>query len=105
MKYPISLIQSFKRGEITKPQFMKFFSDWQKSNGINFDCKGIVEHGYVGVAYRSVNAVIRGNKLYFVTDRYTDKKGNLRYKMEKANSVFEFRRKVDFYRLREAKWI
>lgn len=103
MKYPISLIQSFKRGEITKPQFMKLFSDWQKSNGINFDCKGIAERGHVGVAYRSVNAVIRGNKLYFVTDRYTDKKGNLRYKMEKANSIFEFRRKVDFYKLREAK--
>lgn len=94
MKYPISLIQSFKRGEITKPQFMKLFSDWQKSNGINFDCKGIAEHGYVGVTYRLVNAVIRDNKFYFVLDR-----------MEKANSIFEFRRKVDFYRLREAKWI
>lgn len=104
MKYPISLIQSFKRGEITKPQFMKLFSDWQKSNGINFDCKGIAGHGYAGVAYRSVNAVIRGNKLYFATDRHTDKKGRRRY-MEEANSIFEFRRKVDFYRLREAKWI
>ena len=85
--YPFELINNYRAGEITRQQFINKFTLWQKSCGINFDCKGTADRQGVHVEYRGVTATIRDGKLncepaYFL--------------WHKANSVFEFRRKVDF---------
>lgn len=41
--YPIQLITDYRAGKISRQQFQQQFSNWQKSNGINFDCKGTAD--------------------------------------------------------------
>ena len=84
--YPRNIIAAYASRRITKQQFIKQFSDWQKSNGINYDCKGVAQHGFIGVTYRGVNALIRSGVLEWGCGEYCDT----------AKSFFEFRRKVDF---------
>ena len=38
--YPIELITNYRAEKISRQQFTKQFSDWQKSRGLNYDCKG-----------------------------------------------------------------
>lgn len=105
--YPIELITSYRAGKISRQQFIKQFSDWQKSRGINYDCKCVAHHGFVGVTYRGVNATICDGIICFITRSYTDKKGNCRYIRQQAKSLREFERKVDIAicdRLRGALW-
>ena len=52
--HPIELITNYRAGKISRQQFTKQFGDWQKSHGINYDCKGVAENDYVGVIYRGV---------------------------------------------------
>ena len=80
--YPIELITSYRAGKISRQQFTKKFSDWQKSHGINYDCKGTADERGVHVEYRGVTAAIRN--------------GLLCWKNNTAKTVFEFKRKVDF---------
>ena len=80
--YPLQLVKVFRAGEITRQAFMQAFSSWQKSNGINFACKGSADQNGVYITYRGIKAAIRN--------------GLLCWKDNTANSVFEFRRKVDF---------
>ena len=85
--YPLALVKNYSAGEISRQAFIQAFSGWQKSHGINYDCKGTADSLGVHVEYRGVTATIRDGKLncepaYFL--------------WHKANSVFEFRRKVDF---------
>ena len=80
--YPLGLITNYRAGNITRQQFTKQFSSWQKSHGINYDCKGTADERGVHVEYRGVTATIRD--------------GLLCWKDNTANSVFEFQRKVDF---------
>ena len=80
--YPLQLVKVFRAGEITRQQFINKFTLWQKSCGINFDCKGTADRQSVHVEYRGITAAIRN--------------GLLCWKNNTAKTVFEFRRKVDF---------
>lgn len=105
--YPILTITNYRAGKISRQQFIRQFSDWQKSRGIDYGCKGLARHGFVGVTYRGVNATIRGGALYFVTETCEDEKGVRRHTRQKAESFSEFERKVDMAicdRLRGKPW-
>ena len=80
--YPLGLITNYRAGNITRQQFRQQFSDWQKSHGINFDCKGYAYKSVVYMTYRGIKAEIRN--------------GLLCWKNNTAKTVFEFKRKVDF---------
>lgn len=97
--YPIELITNYRAGKISRQQFTKQFSDWQKSRGINYDCKGTADRRGVHVEYRGTTATIRDGVLHFFTGSYIDPKTNCRrYIRSTAKSVFEFCRKIDFAR-------
>ena len=83
--YPLGLITNYRAGKISRQQFQQQFSNWQKSNGINFDCKGTADRSGVYITYRGIRAEIRNGTLHFFSDG-----------RKTAQSVFEFRRKVDF---------
>ena len=80
--YPIQIITDYRAGKISRQQFQQRFSDWQKSHGINFDCKGYAYKSGVYMTYRGIKAEIRN--------------GLLCWKNNTAKTVFEFKRKVDF---------
>ena len=89
--YPIQIITNYRAGKISRQQFTKQFSDWQKSQGVNFDCKGYADKSGVYMTYRGIKAAIRN--------------GILCWRNNTAKTVFEFCRKVDFSKQREgAKW-
>lgn len=89
--YPIELITNYRAGKISRQQFTKQFSDWQKSRGINYDCKGTADRNGTYLTYRGIKAAIRN--------------GILCWRNNTAKTVFEFCRKVDFSKQREgAKW-
>lgn len=97
--YPIHIITSYRAGKISRQQFTKQFSDWQKSRGINFDCNGTADRLGVHVEYRGTTATIRDGVLHFFTGSYIDPKTNCRrYIRSTAKSVFDFCRKIDFAR-------
>ena len=80
--YPLALVKNYSAGEITRQAFIHAFSSWQKKHGINFDCKGYADKSGVFIQYRGRTARITN--------------GLLCWENKTANSVFEFRRKVDF---------
>ena len=82
MNYPIQIITNYRAGKTSRQQFIKQFSDWQKAQGINYDCKGTADRLGVHVEYRGTTAAIRN--------------GLLSWKNNTAKTVFEFQRKVDF---------
>lgn len=94
--YPIELITNYRAGKISRQQFTKQFSDWQKSRGINYDCKGTADRRGVHVEYRGITATIRDGKLSFITGDNCEPNSPTHFLWHEANSVFEFRRKVDF---------
>jgi hypothetical protein len=107
--YPIELITNYRAGKISRQQFTKQSSDWQKSRGINYDCKGTADRLGVHVEYRGITATICGDALHFFSGSYIDPKNNCRrYIRNTAKSIFEFCRKVDFFfaadKARNAKW-
>lgn len=106
--YPIGLITNYRAGKISRQMFIKQFNDWQKSRGINYDCKGTGGKDWLGLTYRGRHAVIKGGVIVWICGEYRDpKKGNCRFIRDTARSIFEFRRKVDFAicrRLRSAVW-
>ena len=85
MNYPIQIITNYRAGKISRQQFIKQFSDWQKAQGINYDCKGTADERGVHVEYRGTTATIRD--------------GLLCWENKTAKTVFEFQRKVDFSKL------
>ena len=92
--YPFELINNYRAGEITRQQFINKFTLWQKSCGINFDCKGTADRQGVHVEYRGVTATIRDGKLSFITGDNCEPNSPTHW--HEANSVFELRRKIDF---------
>lgn len=95
--YPIETITDYRTGRITRQQFTKQFSDWQKSNGIDYDCKGTAGKLGIRVEYRGIPATIRDGVLHFFTGSYIDPKTNCRrFIRDTAKTFFEFCRKVDF---------
>ena len=83
--HPIELITNYRAEKISRQQFQQQFSNWQKSNGINFDCKGTADRSGVYMTYRGIKGAIRN--------------GLLCWKNNTAKTVFEFQRKVDFSKL------
>lgn len=94
--YPLQLVKAFRAGEITRQQFINKFTLWQKSCGINFDCKGTADRNGVHVEYRGITATIRDGKLSFIIGDNCEPNSPTHFLWHEANSVFEFRRKVDF---------
>lgn len=84
MTYPIDLIKDYKQGAISRCQFIKQFSELQKSHGINYDCKVKADFSGIHVNYRGTEAT-------FSNGRFCSKKIK-----ETATTIFEFCRKVDF---------
>ncbi len=80
--YPIHIITSYRAGKISRQQFIKQFSEWQKANTINFDCKGTADRNGTYLEYRGIKAEI--------------KNGVLCWKNNMAKTVFEFQRQVDY---------
>jgi len=80
--YQLQLVKAFRAGEISRQQFIKQFSDWQKTNGMNFDCKGTADKNGTFVTYRGVTAKIEN--------------GVLCWKQNKAANLFTFQRQVDY---------
>ena len=84
--YPYDIFEAYAKRQISREEFEKQFSEWQKVNGIDYSFKKTINGLDVCFTYRNITATIKNNKLHFKTD-----------KNEKANTPFEFRRKVDFY--------
>lgn len=61
--YPIQLITDYREGKISRQQFTKQFSDWQKANTINFDCKGTADKSGVHMTYRGE---MQQKQIYFL---------------------------------------
>lgn len=80
--YPIQIITDYRAGKISRPQFIKQFSEWQKANTINFDCKGTADRSGTYLSYRGITAEI--------------KNGVLCWKNNTAKNIFEFQRQVDY---------
>ena len=98
MNYPIQIITNYRAGKISRQQFQQQFSDWQKSRGINYDCKGTADRSGFHIAYRGTTAIICDGVLHFYTS-YKDEKTNCRrFIRSTAKSIFEFCRKIDFER-------
>lgn len=99
--YPLQLVKAFRAGEITRQQFINKFTLWQKSCGINFDCKGSADQNGTYLTYRGIVGTIKNGEIKFITAGK-----DWVYTLESATSVFEFCRKVDFSKQREGrKWI
>ena len=87
--YPLQLVKVFRAGEITRQQFINKFTLWQKSCGINFDCKGYADKSGVYITYRGIKAEIRN--------------GLLCWKNNTAKTIREMKNKIDIYAQGE-KW-
>ena len=94
--YPLQLIKAFRAGEITRQQFINKFTFWQKSCGINFDCKGTADKSGTYLHYRGITGTVKNGEIKFITKTAGK---------ETAKSVFEFCRKVDFQNSVSVKWI
>lgn len=87
MNYPKDLIANYQQGKITRKQFIQKFSEWQKTQGMNFDLKMRADKNNTYLIYRNVKAKVQGNFIYFQTSPNVT---------QSANSRYEFCRKVDF---------
>ena len=100
--YPLQLVKVFRAGEITRQQFINKFTLWQKSCGINFDCKGYADKSGVYITYRGIVGKIKSGIIKFLVK--TSGKDWV-YINKNAKTVFEFRRLIDFSKCKEgAKW-
>lgn len=80
--YPIQIITSYRAGKISRQQFIKQFSDWQKSQGISFDTKGTADKNGTYLTYRGISAKIEN--------------GKLRWNKATAADLYTFQRQVDY---------
>ena len=92
--YPQDIIVAYAERKISRGQFKNRFAEWQKKQGRDYSCKGTTDKQGVYLTYRNITATIKNDTLHFKT--CTD---------DTANTPFEFRRKVDFYREARSKAI
>ena len=85
MKYPINIIAAYRGGNLPRRRFIQQFGDWQKSCGVDYDCRSSIGK-QLHLTYRGVTATILGGVICFEVN------GN----SETAATPFKFRRKVDF---------
>lgn len=98
--YPLALVKAYRAHEITKTQFINEFGSWQKSQGLNFDCKGTADQDGIFLKYRGIVGTVKNGVIKFITK--TAGKDWV-YIAESATSVYEFCRKVDFSKCREGR--
>lgn len=84
--YPQEIIEIYRKRQISKEEFVKQLTEWQRGNGLDYSYKITVNGSNVYFTYRNITAKIKNNTLHFKTS-FT----------EVAKTPFEFRRKVDFY--------
>lgn len=96
--YPIQLITDYRAGKISRQQFIKQFSDWQKSRGINYDCKGTASKNGITLAYRGIRGIIKNGVIQFSAVM-----GNKKWCCmdQRVKSQFEFCRRIDFAKNQE----
>ena len=84
---PQDIIAAYAERKINKVQFKNRFAEWQKKQDLDYSCKGTADKQGVYLTYRNITATIKNGILHFKT-----------YTNDTANTLFEFCRKVDFYR-------
>ena len=100
--FPTGLFKAFAEKKITRARFEFAFAEWQKRQGVNFDCKGTGDGVYVH--YRGVKAEIRNGMLVWCAGVKPAGKYIRRLDWKSAGSIFEFKRMVDFDILLEYLW-
>lgn len=85
--YPQDIITAYAERKISREQFKNRFAEWQKRQGRDYSGKGTADKSGVYLTYRNITATIKNGILNFKTNQD-----------ETANTPFEFRRKVDFYK-------
>ena len=88
--YPLQLVKAFIAGEITRQQFINKFTLWQKSCGINFDCKGSADQNGTYLTYRGIVGTIKNGVIKFIT-KTAGKDWVYSTKQQKAFSSFAAR--------------
>ena len=100
--YLLALVKSYSAGEISRQAFIQAFSSWQKSHGINYDCKGYADKSGSYITYRGIVGKFKSGIIKFLV---TTSGKDWVYLNKNAKTVFEFRRLIDFSKCREgAKW-
>lgn len=83
--YPTELITNYRAGKISRQQFTEQFSDWQKSHGINYDCKGTADKNSAYLEYRGIQAKIENGFIFWGDNLFACY----------SRTLFEFERQVD----------
>lgn len=78
--YPTT-IALYSEGKISRAEFLAAFAEWQKANGVDYDCKGGSRWNGLCVTYRGRLGTIRD--------------GRVEWSGLKASSIFNFCRAVD----------
>ena len=82
--YPKKIISDYVKGKISRKKYEQLFAKYQKSQGLNFDCKGFCNMSGTYIVYRKQTAELKNGVICW---NYGKK--------QTALSFFEFRRKVD----------
>lgn len=90
MEYPKKLVEDYRIGKISRNEFMQKFYAIQKSNGLNFDCKGYCDKNGFYYIYRGQKAELKNGVISWTYG-----------KIKTARTLYEFMRKVDNQIMRE----
>jgi len=85
MNLPTQIIANYREGKISRVEFCRAWSDWQKSHGVNYDTKGYIAAGVLHLVYRAVSGHVFKGRIYFRVGK----------KDFSAPDVYTFRRKID----------
>ena len=100
--FPKAIFKAYAERRLTRAGFERAFSEWQKERGLNYDCKGTAAPGGFGLTYRGQKAAIKGGHVVWARGEWRDPRdGKGGFLVYSADSVFEFRRRVDFALLEE----
>lgn len=87
--YPTALFVAYRDGKIDRQQFITDFRNWQKSNGINFDCKGTADRSGTYLTYRGITGTVKNGVLHWDKNKIAD-------------TLFIFQRQIDYALNQEA---
>ena len=102
--FPRGLFEAYAERRITRTHFEFVFAEWQRRHGMNYNCKGTADMQGLYVTYRGVTATVQGGRLVWRMGVNPAVKRLRRTDMRSAESVSEFRRKVDFALREEYLW-
>lgn len=94
--FPNELFKAYSENRITRNDFVQRFSEWQKRHGINYGCKGTADKNGVRITYRGVTATIKGGLLVWCNGVKPVGRCKKAFDWRSAESIFEFKRMVDF---------